>query len=311
MKYTIPATALLLLLASCHASDNADTTAADQAVITQTPVTVTGITSDTMTEYLELNATAVYRQLNLIKASTTGYLKEVNIQPGQLVSLGQRVFTMRTKESQALGNTINALDTSFRFSGMVTIHASVSGYVQELNHQSGDYVQDGEQLATLTDSRSFGFMLNVPFEWRQYVRPGQSLSVRLPDSTIVAASVATALPSVDSVSQSEQVLLRVTGAQTYIPQNVIGKVKLIKTNKVGVVSLPRQAILADESQTDFWVMKMIDSTTAVKVPVKKGLEVNGQIEIVSPVFSAGDRIIVSGNYGLADTAKVKITGTVL
>jgi hypothetical protein len=53
-------------------------------------------------------------------------------------------------------------------------------------------------------------------------------------------------------------------------------------------------------------MKMIDSTTAVKVPIKKGIETTDQVEILSPVFSTGDRILVTGNYGLPDTAKVKI-----
>jgi hypothetical protein len=30
------------------------------------------------------------------------------------------------------------------------------------------------------------------------------------------------------------------------------------------------------------------------------------VEIISPKFNPNDRIAVSGNYGLADTAKVKI-----
>jgi uncharacterized NAD(P)/FAD-binding protein YdhS len=52
-------------------------------------------------------------------------------------------------------------------------------------------------------------------------------------------------------------------------------------------------------------MKMINDSTAVKVPVKTGLETGEKVEIISPDFSPQDRILVSGNYGLADTAKVK------
>ena len=74
-----------------------------------------------------------------------------------------------------------------------------------------------------------------------------------------------------------------------------------------MVSLPREAVLADESQSSFWVMKMIDSTTAVKVEIVKGMETSDRIEIVSPAFNKNDKIVLSGNYGLADTAKVKVT----
>ncbi|MGZ4000102.1 MAG: hypothetical protein ACXVIY_05715, partial [Mucilaginibacter sp.] len=64
--------------------------------------------------------------------------------------------------------------------------------------------------------------------------------------------------------------------------------------------------LANETQTEFWVMKMINATTAVKVPVTKGIESGDRVEILSPKFSPQDKIIVTGNYGLTDTAKVKI-----
>ena len=51
------------------------------------------------------------------------------------------------------------------------------------------------------------------------------------------------------------------------------------------MSLPKAAVLSDETQTNFWVMKMTDSTTAIKIPVKTGIETSDRIEIFSPVFS--------------------------
>ncbi|MDB5012916.1 MAG: HlyD family efflux transporter periplasmic adaptor subunit, partial [Daejeonella sp.] len=47
-------------------------------------------------------------------------------------------------------------------------------------------------------------------------------------------------------------------------------------------------------------------TVAVRIPVKKGMETQDMIEITEPSFSANDRIVLTGNYGLADTAKIKI-----
>jgi hypothetical protein len=40
--------------------------------------------------------------------------------------------------------------------------------------------------------------------------------------------------------------------------------------------------------------------------VKKGIETADRVEILSPVFSPNDKILITGNYGLADTAKVQV-----
>ncbi|HAL81083.1 MAG TPA: RND transporter, partial [Mucilaginibacter sp.] len=71
-------------------------------------------------------------------------------------------------------------------------------------------------------------------------------------------------------------------------------------------TLPKSAILANETQTAFWVMKLLNDTTAIKVPVKEGIQSGDRVEILSPKFSSQDKIVVTGNYGLTDTAKVKI-----
>jgi hypothetical protein len=53
-------------------------------------------------------------------------------------------------------------------------------------------------------------------------------------------------------------------------------------------------------------MLMKDSTTAVKVPIKKGMESGGRVEILEPKLTPDDRVLLTGNFGLPDTAKVKI-----
>jgi multidrug efflux pump subunit AcrA (membrane-fusion protein) len=295
----------LLMLVACKSKEAAsdDEEVAPEEV--RTPVTVTSAEPTTLTNYVELNATSAYRQSNFINAPANGYLKSVNVKLGEMVHAGQPAFTLQTKEAHALGNTINQLDPSFHFSGVITIRSSANGYIQTLDHQAGDYVQDGEQLAVLADSRSFGFILNVPYELRPYVSTGKTLQLQLPDGNYLNGVVADILPSVDSVSQTQNVLIKVNSSRT-IPQNLIAKVRIVKEQKTNAISLPKQAILTDESQTSFWVMKMIDSVTAVKVPIVKGMETNHMVEILRPQFSPKDKILLTGNYGLPDTAKVNI-----
>lgn len=269
----------------------------------QTPVTVTTVTKETLTDYIELNATSTFLQSSFIKSTANGYVQAVNLKPGQFVRKGQLAFVLKTKEAKALGNLINSLDPSFKFSGVIRIYASESGFINQLNHQPGDYVQDGEQLAVVSTAQSFGFLLNLPFELRQYLNLKRQLDLELPDKTHLHGFVAQIMPQLDSASQTLPVLIKVNAT---VPQNLVARVRIIKNLRENVPSVPKDAVLTDDAQTNFWVMKMIDSVTAVKTPIIKGMEDSTHVEIIRPIFSATDRILVTGNYGLPDTAKVKI-----
>ena len=271
----------------------------------ETPVTVTSIDSTPLVEYIELNAMSSFLQSSFIKATANGFIKSVNVKPGQFIHAGELAFVMQTKEAKALGNTINDLDPSFKFSGLIKINATQTGYITAVNHQAGDYVQDAEQLAILSDSKSFGFLLNLPYELRQYLTNNHTMDLELPDHTHLQGTVSQIMPAVDSVSQTLGVLIKVNAAAP-IPQNLIAKVRIIKTARRGVASLPKEAVLTNESQTEFWIMKMTDSVTAVKVEVTKGLETKDRVEILKPHLSPSDKIVLKGNYGLADTAEVRI-----
>ncbi len=287
---------------SCH-SRQAAAEEGNTDVIT--PVTVTSVSHEPMTDYIELNAISSYLLKSFVKSNTTGYLNAGNIHLGQYVQHGQVLFSIKTKEATALGNTINSLDSSFHFSGRNTIRASSSGFITQLDHQPGDYVQDGEQLAIITDKSSFVFLLDMPYELRPFVINKKNLELILPDGEKLNGHIDHAMPVMDSATQTQRITIRVHPDHV-IPENLIAKVKIIKDDRPSVISLPKAAVITDETQTVFWVMKITDSTTAVKVSVKKGIESNGRVEITDPPFGDSDKIVVTGNYGLPDTAHVTI-----
>jgi multidrug efflux pump subunit AcrA (membrane-fusion protein) len=270
-----------------------------------TPVTAVMVGMDTLAEYIELNATSAFLQKSYIKSNVNGYLLSTNASIGQYVSSGQGLFTVKTKESQSIGNALSKLDSSFKFSGTNSIRANTNGYITELSHQSGDYVQDGEQLAVISNMNSFAFVLDLPYEFRQYVINRKSVELILPDGEKLQGTVGSFMPTVDAASQTQNIIIRVSSTHP-IPEHLIAKVRIIKNERTNTTSVPRSALLTDETQTEFWVMKMTDSTTAVKVPVQKGIETIDRVEILSPRFNKGDLILVSGNYGLPDTAKVRL-----
>jgi hypothetical protein len=284
---------------------DADTKAAPDSADAGTPVTVTTVSNTSLNDSIELNAVSAFLQKSYVKAIANGYLQSADVYPGKYVETGQPLFTLKTKEAQSIGNAILQLDSTLRFSGVNTIRANQHGFITSLNHQSGDYVQDGEQLAVISDRNSFVFLLNLPYELRPVVLGKKAVLLILPDGTRLNGAIGAMMPTVDSASQTQNIVIRVNTANA-IPENLIAKVRILRTARPRAQSLPKSAFLTDDTESDFWVMKLIDSATAVKVPVKKGIETADRIEVLSPVFSREDKILVTGNYGLPDTAKVKV-----
>ena len=293
---------LLFALASCG---NKDTKAEEEAPEAKIPVTVAAVSNAPMEEYVELNATSSFLQKWIVRANATGYLQSANVQLNKSVSSGQTLYTVKTKEAQSIGNSINVLDSTFKFTGVNSIRANGGGFISQINHQNGDYVQDGDQLAVITDTKSFVFLLDMPYELRPYIINKKSLEMVLPDGEKLIGNISGNMPTMDATSQTQSIILKVNTTHP-LPENLIAKVKVVKSFKGNTNSLPRAAVLTDETQSEFWVMKMFNDSAAAKVVIKKGIETTDRIEIVSPLFSPADRILITGNYGLGDTAKVQI-----
>jgi hypothetical protein len=56
----------------------------------------------------------------------------------------------------------------------------------------------------------------------------------------------------------------------------------------------------------FWIMKLINDSTAVRENIHKGIETDSLVQILSPRLNKSDRVISSGAYGLPDTSKIEI-----
>jgi multidrug efflux pump subunit AcrA (membrane-fusion protein) len=293
---------VLLLTASCRQSGEA---IQENQAEGRTPVTVTHVIQGSLTDSILLNATSRFLLKTSVKSDVNGYLQKVSIQLGQKVSQGQEIFIIRSKESEHLGNTISKLDTSFHFSGLVHIKSPAPGYVTSLAYQAGDYVQDNEVLATISDLGSLVFLLELPYELTPFLAENKTVELTLPDGKKYRGSINSSMPAVDPVSQTQSYVIRVPGISS-VPENLVATVRFKKTSKSKANILPKSAILSDETQADFWIMKLIDSTTAVKIPVTIGLVTSGQVEITAPILKPSDQILITGNYGLPDTAQVII-----
>ena len=91
-----------------------------------------------------------------------------------------------------------------------------------------------------------------------------------------------------------------------LPENLNVSAKIpIKIIK-DAVAVPQEAVLTNETLDQFWIMKLLNDTTAVRVDIVKGIENNKFVQIVKPELMETERIIIDGGFGLPDTSKITI-----
>ncbi|MEO8759402.1 MAG: HlyD family efflux transporter periplasmic adaptor subunit [Bacteroidia bacterium] len=279
----------------------------ETTILPKSPVEVSNVRMGSIDDNLTLSATTVYLKRNVITSEIPAFITKVNIHLGDKVIKGQVLYELQTKESKALGKQIINADTSLANFGTIKVHSPASGIISTFDkQQTGDYVLEGTQLCTIAESNDLAFQINVPYEFRQFTNVGSKCVVTLPDNTSHNAIITMPLTSMNALAQTQTILAK-TSDILFLPENLIVKVQASKTDKGDKQIVSKPCVLSDEMMKEFWVMKLINDTTAIKVPIVIGNKSETEVEINSPKFGKNDRIIISGNYGLADTAYVKIS----
>lgn len=291
-------------LMACHQNERANET---QPAKPKIPVEVVTVGNGSVSNNLELSATSVYLRRNLVTVPIAAFITKVNTHLGEQVTKGQVLYELQTKERRALGNDLSDVDPSLKNFGMLSVKASASGIISTFDKQQpGEYVLEGTQLCTIAESSALAFQVNVPYEFSDLVKPGKKCILTLPDHSRHPATITTPLTAMNAASQT-QTLLAKPDENLFLPENLIAKVEVRRGSNGNHQILPKQCVLSDEMMKEFWVMKLINDSTAVKIPVEPGNKNTETIEVLSPKFKTSDRIISSGNYGLPDTALVSIT----
>ena len=259
-----------------------------------------------MVDYLTFNGNTVFLNYEAIRATFSGYIEKVNKSIGDHVIGGENLFIIRTKEARALDSS-SLIPADVKFKGSVKINTKNNGTLIKMFYHLGDYVMDGEQLALLAAPQSLRVSLNVPFKYMNLVRNSGNIIVNLPDGRHVYAKIGNIMPSVDQVSQTQTVILTLPSNE-YIPDSLNVTVMLPGSVTTDAIVLPKTAIQANETQTEFWVMKVVNDTIAVKINIKKGIENSDYVQIVDPALSPEDKFIIEGAYGLEDSTRVKTGG---
>jgi hypothetical protein len=269
-------------------------------------VEVTGISKGIIKDELTLSASTLYLNRNVVVSPIPSYITHVHVKLGESVKKGQLLFELETKESKALGSDTGLSDIPASAFGKISIYAPASGTINILDKQQvGDYVMEGTQMCVIAESNTLAFGVNVPYEYIEFTKRGRSCTIVLPDNSTHLATFTAPLTTMNAADQTQTFLAK-TKDRLFLPENLIVKVLLNRGSDEERQILPKTAVLSDEMMEKFWVMMLLNDSIAVKKEITPGTGNNESVEIIEPQFNERDRFLVSGNYGLPDTAVVKV-----
>jgi multidrug efflux pump subunit AcrA (membrane-fusion protein) len=275
---------------------------AEETFVAKASVKTTTPVKGNINDNVVLNGKTVYLKKNQVVSPISGYITAVNIKLGDQVKIGDILFEIETRENQAL----QQLGKSGSEYGKIKVSATTTGIVNEpVTLGPGAYVVEGSPLCSLVDNKDLLVQVNVPYENHELIKPGKLCGLLLPDGTEINGSVYQIRPFVNESSQTQEVLIKPFGARQ-LPENMNLTAKFSKSESSGTLLLPKKALLTNETQDEFWVMKIVQDSIAVIVPVETGIKTDSLVEIISPEFNPEDIIILEGGYGLEDSSLVNI-----
>jgi multidrug efflux pump subunit AcrA (membrane-fusion protein) len=264
-------------------------------------IKTTHVSQAYLADYIDFSGRIIYLNKNSILAPISGYITKVNVNPGDRVKKGQSLFKMQSEEAYAL-KASHAGNENF---GMIKIKAPANGTINELNvFKKAVYIDKGSSLCSLAETGSLYVQADVPFEFSSLVKLGQKCELILPDQTVYYSQFSKLLPQMNEQTQTLKILAPIK-SELVLPEKMIVKVRVDRGKKEKMQVVPKNCLMTNSLMTDYWVMKLINDTTAVQVPVKIGTQTHTQVQIISPVFNSKDLIISEGAYGLSDTVLVQ------
>lgn len=299
MKNTLLSLFILFLLVSCKEQS---TTESEQSIVVS--VKTTTISQGDIQEKLSFQGKSICLKTNSIVSPISGFIANKRINYGDKIHKNQLLFEIQTKENKALENKGNT-----SISQTVKVLAPADGWVNELFiNANGGYVLEGELLCTSLDDNDILIEGNIPFQYNAALKIGKSCNLYLADNTSFEGTIVQILPQISPESQTQRILIKPSSAmlKRHLPNKLNVDIQIVLNEHKNTLLLAKEALMTNETQSEFWVMKIQNDTLALRVDIDKGIEADGFVELISDQLKVDDMVIGAGAYALNDSTRVRI-----
>ncbi|NND44193.1 MAG: efflux RND transporter periplasmic adaptor subunit [Xanthomonadales bacterium] len=185
-----------------------------------------------------------------------------------------------------------------------TVRAPIAGVVSERLIKAGNTIVPNSGIFRITDMDPLLAYLYVPEQDYRKLRVDQQAALRvdaLPGETFVGR-IARISPVIDPATGTFKVTVEVSDSEQLLKPGMFGRVAVIYDTREDVVLVQRAALLDSNLQSSVFV---IDGDQAVRREITLGYSSGSSVEVVSGL-NAGDEVVMVGQGGLKDQAKVNV-----
>ena len=265
-------------------------------------VNVATVQQNDIKEYLTFNGVTQYQKKENIRSNVTGYISWMKYKIGDNIGNGQAFASVRTKEQDALKEAVKIDSSLSKFVKAITIQSNATGVFTVLNITANDYVAEGDVLATVVQPKSLVVKVNVPYEYEDYVSIGTNCEISLQNEEIITGKITSKLPTIDPLAQSQVFLISLPDAN--LPENLNVQIKTIYKEDANAMTIPKTALQTNELLSDFWVLKIVNDSIAIKQKVRPLLRNDSIVQVKSESLKINDLVITEGGYQMQDSTIV-------
>jgi RND family efflux transporter MFP subunit len=317
--------ALLVVLLGCSrgAGDSISTDAVPQRG-EATPVRVEVVMRTTVSLTVSgPGRTEALREVR-IRATFAGRLAEFSVADGDRVQSGEAIGALVAQTSDAALEGARSMLASARtdqqradakralelaMSDLVRqpLRAPASGVVLSHAANAGDFVSEGDVIATIADATSVAFVAQVSQSELRSIRRGQDVVVELAAEGQAAPGIVHGvLPTASAENLNAPVRIDFVPARRDLHVGLFGTARITVAQHQNVLVVPASAVLRDDI-TGVTRAAMITPDSLVRwVEVVTAARQGDALEVSGPALQPGTRVIVSGHVGLPEGTRIRV-----
>ena len=185
-----------------------------------------------------------------------------------------------------------------------SVRSPISGVVAQRIVKLGDRIGPTTKLYVLVNMKSLISRAHIPGSELPNISVGQPARITtdlLPDLDFPGRIIRIS-PVVDPNSGTFRVTLAIDDAEGKLRPGLFVTTKIVTATHDRALLVPKRAVVYDDGYPHVFV---VQDSTARKIQLDVGFEDTGNLEALSGV-SAGDSIVVVGQNGLKDQARVRV-----
>ena len=274
-------------------------------------------------EQLQQARSTLEQSISAFKRDSAEFERQKQLYEKQLVSstaFDQARATYENSKSQ-VESARSSVEESIENLNNTVIRSPVVGVVTNRPLSEGDIATTGTTIFEIANTVGYETRVYLPLEDWRLAKVGQEVTLRASNQSGIAARgrVARINPRLDPTTGLGEVVIALTQRGPSIYQGVLVESAINIESHENAVVIPRSALVENietviEPESNSIQLKRTysafvvqDDTLAVKKDLTLGIEQGDRIEVLEGV-NLSDKLIITGQNGLADQSKVRIAG---